>query len=234
MKIAIFFPGIGYTADKPLLYYSRRIAVECGYEVRVMNYSGFPSKVKGDRKRMEESFEIALEQSGKMLSGTDFSLYEDVLFVGKSIGTAVAAKIASENALNASGNAAGIMTGSAPGTMSENAAGIMTGSAPGTISENAGEAAEVSAEGHIRLILYTPLEDTFAYPFEKAIAFTGTTDPWVGGEKSRIPDLCDERGIPCFRIYGGNHSLESGEALADIRGLCKVMEETRRFIRFYR
>ena len=218
MKIAIFFPGIGYTADKPLLYYSRRIAAECGYEVRVMNYSGFPSKVKGDRKRMEESFEIALEQSGKMLFGTDFSLYEDVLFVGKSIGTAVAAKIASENALNASGNAAGIMTGSAPGTM----------------SENAGEAAEVSAEGHIRLILYTPLEDTFAYPFEKAIAFTGTADPWVGGEKSRIPDLCDERGIPCFRIYGGNHSLESGEALADIRGLCKVMEETRRFIRFYR
>ena len=30
-KIAIFFPGIGYHCDKPLLYYSRKIVVENGY-----------------------------------------------------------------------------------------------------------------------------------------------------------------------------------------------------------
>ena len=31
-KLAIFFPGIGYHADKPLLYYSRKLAGEAGYE----------------------------------------------------------------------------------------------------------------------------------------------------------------------------------------------------------
>ena len=32
MKVAVFFPGIGYHCDKPLLYYSRKLAQECGYE----------------------------------------------------------------------------------------------------------------------------------------------------------------------------------------------------------
>ena len=29
MKAAVFFPGIGYHCDKPLLYYSRKLAQEC-------------------------------------------------------------------------------------------------------------------------------------------------------------------------------------------------------------
>ena len=65
-KLAVIFPGIGYTADKPLLYFGRRIAVEYGYEIRIMDYKGFPPKVKGDRNRMEESFFIALRQAEEM------------------------------------------------------------------------------------------------------------------------------------------------------------------------
>ena len=96
-KLAVIFPGIGYTADKPLLYFGRRIAVEYGYEIRIMDYKGFPPKVKGDRNRMEESFFIALRQAEEMLAGVDFAEYDDVVFIGKSIGTIVAAKIAAES-----------------------------------------------------------------------------------------------------------------------------------------
>ena len=95
-KLAVFFPGIGYTVDKPLLYYSRKIAAEQGYEIKLLPYQGFPSKIMGDRGRMEESFRIALEQTQQMLSEMDLSQYEKLLFVGKSIGTIVAAKVASE------------------------------------------------------------------------------------------------------------------------------------------
>lgn len=94
-KLAVIFPGIGYTADKPLLYFSRKIATLHGYDEKIMAYTGFPPKIKGDRARMEQSFRIALEQSLEMLKDVDFSEYEDVLFIGKSIGTIVAAKIAS-------------------------------------------------------------------------------------------------------------------------------------------
>ena len=184
-KLAVIFPGIGYTADKPLLHYGRRLAAAHGYEIRIMDYRNFPAKVKGDRKRMEESFLIALKQSEDMLSETDLTGYENILFIGKSIGTIVAAKIASESPAN----------------------------------------------DRIRLILYTPLEDIFSFPLGKSIVFTGDNDPWTGGEKSRVSGLCEEHGIPCFRIANANHSLESKDALIDIKELYRIMEETERFIR---
>lgn len=33
-KLAIVFPGIGYHCDKPLLYYSKKIAVSNGFEIK--------------------------------------------------------------------------------------------------------------------------------------------------------------------------------------------------------
>lgn len=30
MKLAVFFPGIGYHCDKPLLYYSRKLVQNMG------------------------------------------------------------------------------------------------------------------------------------------------------------------------------------------------------------
>ena len=182
-KLAVVFPGIGYTADKPLLYYSRRIAAQCGYEIRVLPYTGFPKKVKGDREKMVESYEIALSQSREMLSDVDLESYEQILFIGKSIGTVAAAQIASE----------------------------------------------ISAK--TRLLLYTPLEETFLFPLEDAVVFTGLADPWVGKENSRISQLCAERGIPCYVIPGANHSLECGETWKDLENLQGIMKETERFIR---
>ena len=55
-KLAVFFPGIGYTIDKPLLHYSRKLVTDAGYEVKLLPYSGFPQKVKGDRDKMLESY----------------------------------------------------------------------------------------------------------------------------------------------------------------------------------
>ena len=203
-KLAVIYPGIGYTADKPLLYFGRRIAVEYGYEIRIMDYKGFPPKVKGDRNRMEESFFIALRQAEEMLAGVDFTEYDDVVFIGKSIGTIVAAKIAADAAADVSeGN--------------QNAA---SGTAP-----------ESPAKARIRQVLYTPLEDTFRFPIGEAIAFTGDDDPWVGKENSRIPALCQERGIPCRLVPHANHSLESKDVFEDMKELRKVMKETEAFYR---
>ena len=50
-KIACLFPGIGYTCDKPLLYYSWKLLKGLGWEILPVSYSGFPDKVKGNRKK---------------------------------------------------------------------------------------------------------------------------------------------------------------------------------------
>ena len=184
-RLAVFFPGIGYTLDKPLMHYSRKLTTILGYEIRLLPYSGFPTKIKGDRAKMEESFRIALEQSEEMMADIDFQAYDDILFIGKSIGTIAAAKIASES----------------------------------------------PAADKIRMILYTPLEATFAFTMKEAIAFTGTKDPWVGKGEHSIADLCQQRGIPCYLIKGGNHSLESEDVDKDLRRLRKIMKKTEEFIK---
>lgn len=89
-KLAVICPGIGYTEDKPLLYHSRRIAEAHGYEILTIRYSGLPKKVRGDRKKMEKSYQLALEQTEDALAEIRAEDYEDILFIGKSIGTVVA------------------------------------------------------------------------------------------------------------------------------------------------
>ena len=93
-KLAVICPGIGYTEDKPLLYHSRRIAESHGYEILTIRYSGLPKKVRGDRKKMEKSYTLALEQTADALSELKTEDYDEILFIGKSIGTAVAAAAA--------------------------------------------------------------------------------------------------------------------------------------------
>lgn len=99
MKLAVLFPGIGYHCDKPLLYYSARLARAAGYRVLPVPYAGFPEKVRGDGERMRACLEIAWSQAEDMLSPVNWAEYRDILFIGKSIGTVVASRAARERRL---------------------------------------------------------------------------------------------------------------------------------------
>ncbi len=100
MKAAVSFPGIGYHVDKPLLYYSRKIAAACGYTLIDVPYGGFERGIKGDADKMTEAYQSALAQSRQLLKSVDFDRYETILFLSKSIGTAVAASFAAERGLH--------------------------------------------------------------------------------------------------------------------------------------
>ncbi len=92
-RLAVFFPGIGYHNDKPLLYYSRKLAREAGCDIIDISYD-FPfraKEIKGDKDKMADAFELAAQQADEKLSTVNFDEYEKVLFIGKSIGTTVAA-----------------------------------------------------------------------------------------------------------------------------------------------
>ena len=98
--IAVLFPGIGYTCDKPLLYYSEKIARERGYEIRRVPYGNFPPGVKGDAAKMYQCFVSAREQAETILAGIDWTAYRDILFFSKSVGTAVALSYAVEHKIH--------------------------------------------------------------------------------------------------------------------------------------
>ena len=88
-KIACLFPGIGYTCDRPLLYYSRRLLEGLGWEIFPVEYSGFPDHVKGNPEKMKQCAEMALEQTETLLQDVIWNEYTDILFIGKSVGTVV-------------------------------------------------------------------------------------------------------------------------------------------------
>ena len=98
-KIACLFPGIGYTCDKPLLYYSWKLLKGMGWEVVPVAYSGFPDKVKGDPEKMRQSAQMALEQAEQILQGIDWNEYQEILLIGKSVGTVVCAAYAKRHDL---------------------------------------------------------------------------------------------------------------------------------------
>lgn len=99
MKLAVIFPGIGYHTDKPLLYYSKKIASAYGYEIVEVPYKKFPKNVRGDKEKMIEAFQTALEQTEEILREIDFNRYEKLLFISKSIGTIVASVYADKHQL---------------------------------------------------------------------------------------------------------------------------------------
>lgn len=97
MKLAVFFPGIGYNHDRPLLYYSKKLAVKYGYETLPVAYRDLPPDAKSSREKTAECTRLAMEQAERIVRETDLSRYSDILFAGKSIGTIISAKLAKES-----------------------------------------------------------------------------------------------------------------------------------------
>ena len=96
-KLAVIFPGIGYTADKPLLYYASRLARHYGYQILTVSYGTLPENVKGDHAKMKQAFELAYEQTEQALQDIDWNSYGSILFISKSIGTVIASAYASRH-----------------------------------------------------------------------------------------------------------------------------------------
>lgn len=86
-KKAIIVPGIGYTTDRSLLYFAGKVAQNAGYELQKIQFSGFEKGVKGDPEKMKRAFDHAYNQLMEQLPSFDRD--DEVLFISKSIGTAV-------------------------------------------------------------------------------------------------------------------------------------------------
>lgn len=221
MKLAIFFPGIGYTNDKPLMYYSRKLLQELGYEELCVEYHDLPGKVRGDKRMLLQAANMAYEQAKEKLAACDFTKYEQIVLVGKSIGTYLAVKIAK-------------------------------GIAGGAYDEKSSGGAFVP---EIKLVLYTPVEETFLFGtadgtasgeladvstetafctaaagdvFSDAIAFIGDNDPW--SKLDEVKRLASMRNVPLHLYHDCNHSLETGDCLANIEILGMVMRLTKEYL----
>lgn len=88
---------MGYHADKPLLYYSAKLAAASGYEIVKITY--LPCTVDFDH--MREYVEDCIRAAEQQLKDVDLSAQEDVLFLSKSVGTVTATAFAAFHQLPA-------------------------------------------------------------------------------------------------------------------------------------
>lgn len=100
-KIAVLFPGVGYTFDRPLLYFAAKLAEKRGYEIRRVSYGNFPKNMRGDAAKMQAAFDSAAAEAREILSDVDWGSYTEILFISKSIGTIVAAEFRKANGIHA-------------------------------------------------------------------------------------------------------------------------------------
>ena len=79
-KLAVLFPGMGYTVQKPLLYYAKSMAMAHGYHVIEMKYD-----------RVDTHIPTGIAQAYKMMlpymEECNWMNYDKIIFIEKSIGT---------------------------------------------------------------------------------------------------------------------------------------------------
>ena len=100
-KAAVLFPGIGYSLERPLLYYSGKMARAQGYDVIPVPYSGFPKKQAGSHDMLLKAFQIGRNEAEVLLKDAHLEACDDLIFFSKSIGTAVAAHFTEKYQLQA-------------------------------------------------------------------------------------------------------------------------------------
>lgn len=90
-KLLIMFPGVGYGFNHPLLYYADSVFEEKGYEQKYMKYQ----EIFLDRElTFEEKADKVREYVEEQANQIDFSMYEEIIFLSKSVGSLEAGALA--------------------------------------------------------------------------------------------------------------------------------------------
>ena len=220
-KLMIIFPGIGYTPDKPLLYYGRKTAEKAGYECLAVSYDfhGDKGKIRGNAEKMQEVFQELYAQTKEALKDVDLSSYEEVLFLSKSVGTVIAAAYAKE------------LQASCPEQENETRPAtcpvirqVFYTPLEATFSLASGDSCEpgqayTSGQANVPGQTYAP---------GQAIGFLGTADPW--SDPKEVLRLAGLWQVPMNVYEKANHSLETGDIGADLDILKDVAEKTGKFL----
>lgn len=86
-KIAVLFPGLGYSCDKPLLYYIGKFYKSLGFEIVRLEWKNLPNDTKENMDSFKNALSIILSEATDSLKKINFHEYSDIVLVGKSVGT---------------------------------------------------------------------------------------------------------------------------------------------------
>lgn len=115
-KLAVIFPGVGYTCAKPLLYYTAAMAAEHDYEIIRLDYGQDIHTFHGRTPaELEPVIKLAIKRTLPQLESVPFNDYEDIVFISKSIGTTISCQL--EGALSLRGKVKQFLMTPIPSTL---------------------------------------------------------------------------------------------------------------------
>ena len=92
-------PVISVTPS-PSVTSTAALARKHGYQIQTVSYGTLPENIKGDSVKMRQAFDLALAQTEESLRDIDWTSYGSILFISKSIGTAISSAYAAQYNLN--------------------------------------------------------------------------------------------------------------------------------------
>lgn len=95
--IVVCFPGTGFTCKEALFERLAERYAARGYEALLLDFSHIPFR---EIETMQEAVMVAQSAVRRQLLHVDFSGYQDVVWISKSLGTLLAARIGSEGNVN--------------------------------------------------------------------------------------------------------------------------------------
>lgn len=84
--LAVILPGIGYTCDRPLLDYNKRLMIQLGFDVLPISF-GF--QIAGKKLKVHEEFKYIYEETKELINMSLKKRYKNIILVAKSLGTIV-------------------------------------------------------------------------------------------------------------------------------------------------
>jgi hypothetical protein len=89
-KIAVLFPGLNYSCQAPLLYYTTYHLLAKGFDVLLVEYD---YRKRGDLNDSEFDELVSADANAAYDAAIDQSSYDSVMLVGKSVGTGALSSI---------------------------------------------------------------------------------------------------------------------------------------------
>ena len=95
-KLALVFPGLRYSSDKPLLYYTTEILLARGYDA-IQLWADYRLPEFQNLSQAEKSIQLIEDGKALLHSGLQARDYSNLVMVGKSLGTLTMAFILTED-----------------------------------------------------------------------------------------------------------------------------------------
>lgn len=85
-KLAVLYPGMRYTCDRPLLYFTTELLLSKGYDVLQL-WSNYNSPQFKDLSKSDKTIQIIADGQALLESGRQAGTYTQYMLCGKSLGT---------------------------------------------------------------------------------------------------------------------------------------------------